>query len=462
MGRVMQQKIANAIRQYGLISEGETVVAGVSGGADSVALLIVLSELSAQLGFTVRAAHLNHGIRGQSAERDAAFVAQLCATRTIPLLTECVDVPRRAKERGETIEQAARILRYEFLERARTHFCADSIAVAHHMDDQAESILLHLTRGTGLSGLVGMLPRRGNLIRPMLKVRRNEIEQFLSDRGMSYCTDETNLELNSTRNRLRLDVIPYIEANINPRIVESLCATGELTCQDEQYLMQQSIDALDKASLNGGFVRDKLIKLPMPILSRAIRLALAQAGAPVDIERSHVQQVVQLLSARTGTMLDLPRITAWTSYELIFFGHPPAHDNFCITLNMAGQTRTPNGIFTVDTLDGNTYERDPFTAYMDADNIAQALTVRTRLNGDRFYPIGAPGRRKLKDFFIDKKIPREMRELPLVCSDEVLFIPGFCVSELVKVTCATRHMLKVAYSPESNDTTASDYTINIK
>ena len=442
----MLDKVESAIRRYSLISEGDTVVAGVSGGADSVALLIVLLKLSERMGFEVRAAHLNHGIRGEAAIHDRDFVKDLCEFYGVPLYIEELDVPGAARAAGQTLEQAGRILRYDFLDRAKRHFDANSIAVAHHMDDQAESILLHLTRGSGLLGLVGMQPRRGDVIRPLLTVRRHEIEEYLAALETVYCTDETNFEREGTRNRIRLDIIPYIEKHINPGIVSTLCGMGELLYEDEQYLDAQSREALSKARRDNGYDREQLKALPHPILTRAIRIALKDAGALTDIERIHVDKVTELLYARTGARLHLPHVEAWISYDNICFGTEEAPEDYELPLELGKDTVTPRGTFFASSIEGNEYGRSRDTAYMDADRLPGGLTVRPRRQGDRFYPLGAPGRRKLKEFFIDKKVPREERTTPLICcGDEVLFVPGFGVSETVKVTADTQRMLKVEF-----------------
>jgi len=279
----VQERVAAFIREHGLIPRGGGVVAGVSGGADSVALLHILTSLAPSMGFTLYAAHLNHGIRGETANEDEDFVADLCEFYGVPLYRERTDIPGIAKRRGETLEQAGRIERYGFLERALRKFGADVVAVAHHMDDQAESVLLHLTRGSGLTGLVGMQPKRGNIIRPMLSLRRHEIERFVHDEGLAYHTDETNFDRIGTRNRIRLDMIPYIEEHINPAIVETLCSMSELLLRDEEYLVRQADIALEHAKRDVGYDRAMLKSLEPPILTRAIRAALANAGAKADI-----------------------------------------------------------------------------------------------------------------------------------------------------------------------------------
>lgn len=442
----MQTKAAEAIHTYGLIERGQTVVCGVSGGADSVALMYALLSLSPQMEFKVCAAHLNHGIRGQSAEHDEQFVRDLCEFYGVPLYCENKNIPALAKKQKLTLEQAGREERYAFLERARIHFNADLIAVAHHMDDQAESVLLHMTRGSGLSGLTGMQPKRGRIIRPLLFVRRGEIEDYLSREGLAYCIDETNLEPEGTRNRIRLDILPYIENHINPAIVPTLCSMAELLLRDEQYLLTKAEQALKECRRDSGYDRRTLSKLPLPILTRAIRIALKDAGAEADIERVHVEKVIAFLKARTGAKLHLPFVEAWTSYDIIQFGVTEELPEFSVKLNVPGDTVTPLGTFVSEIVDGGGFLKDTSIACMDFNKLdSEALTVRTRKDGDRFYPVNSPGRRKLKQYFIDKKIPRDKRNIPLICSEEVLFVPGHAISETVKVDESTVKTLRVKF-----------------
>ena len=442
----MQHKAQEAIKTYGLIERGHTVVCGVSGGADSVALLTSLLSLSGAMEFKVCAAHLNHGIRGESADHDEQFVRDLCDFYGVPFYFERADIPALAKANKQTVEQAGREERYAFLERARAHFNADLIAVAHHMDDQAESVLLHMTRGSGLTGLTGMQPRRDKIIRPLLFVRRDEIEEYLSREGLAYCIDETNLEPEGTRNRIRLDILPYIEKHINPAIVPTLCSMAELLLRDEKYLSAQASEALAACRREDGYDRRALQKLPLPILTRAIRIALKNAGAEADIERVHVEKVIDFLKARTGARLHLPFVEAWTSYDLIQFGVTEEFADFCVPLQIPGETVTPLGTFVAEYFEGGGYVKDKSVACMDASKLdPSALVARTRKSGDRFYPVNSPGRRKLKEYFIDKKVPRNKRNLPLICADEVLFVPGHAVSETVKVEPSTQETLRVTF-----------------
>lgn len=441
------EKVGAYIDAHALIPSGARVLVGLSGGADSTALLRVLSALAPSGGFSVCAAHFNHQIRPGAAEADEEFSRELSLKLHVPFLAGRADVVGLAKAHSHTLEQEARLLRYGFLARAKLELGCDLIAVAHHMDDQAESILMHLSRGTGLAGLTGMRPKRDDLIRPLLAVRRSEIEAYLSENGFPYCTDETNLVASGTRNRFRLDVIPYIEKHVNPALVPSLCSAAELLLRDEDYLASEAEAALESARREGGYDREALARLPMPIKTRAIRRALSLVGAVVDIEREHVEKVSALLEGETGARLDLHGASVWISYGLVCFGaYPENLDCYELPLAIPGDTAVPGGRFSARFIEGAAFTADPMTAYFDLDLLPRALTVRQRRPGDRFRPLGAPGGRKLKEFFIDKKVPRESRSTPLIASgSEILFVPGFSISESVKVTDGTGRTLAVAY-----------------
>lgn len=436
----------NTILTHGLIPAGERVLVGVSGGADSVALLLVLSDLRETLGFELCAAHLNHGIRGAEADEDQAYVRELCRSMALPLYEERLDIPSIARAQGKTLEQAAREQRYAFFDRAMAELGAGRIAVAHHMEDQAESIMLHLIRGSGLKGLTGMKYQRDSIIRPLLDTHRSQVEGYLGERGIAYRTDSTNLDRDASRNRLRLDVLPYIAEHINPAITDSLCSMAGLLDEDEAYLAREAARALDAAATPGGYDRAALMELPRPIQSRAVRMAIERAGVHSDIDRVHVEKVMELLKARTGASLDLPHIAAWVSYGNICFGsRPDEKAQYEHPFVFPGETSAGDGFFFSDIPEGGII-KDNLVGFMDVDRLPPDAVVRTRRPGDTFFPCGAPGAKKLKAVFIDRKIPREQREQPGIFSgNEALFIPGLGVSDRVKVTADTGNIIRVRY-----------------
>ena len=444
----LESKVKNAIDKYGLINKNERVLVGLSGGADSVALLHVLLKIAPEMGFELCAAHLNHGIRGAEAYHDQRFVEELCKGLGVPLVCEELDIPGIARLEGKTLEQAAREKRYEFFHRAAKELGADKIAVAHHMDDQAESIMLHLIRGSGLKGLMGMEPAYGNIIRPLLWARRREIEEYAADNGLKYCTDSTNLERDASRNRIRLDLIPYIQDNLNPCFVEGLCSMGELLRQDEEYLDGLARDALREARTQEGYDRARLAALPLPLKSRAIRIAAFEAGATADVERRHIERIMDMLTAKTGAHADIPHISAWVSYGSICFGIRQSANEVDVPFNIEGETRFAGGFFFAEAVEGGIIKNNT-VAYIDRDKLPAGLRVRTRRDGDRFQLIGSGGGKKLKDFFIDRKVPRDQRNMPILFSgSDALFIPGYGISDKVKVEENTKRVLRVTYVAE--------------
>jgi len=449
----MQNQVRTALLQCS-VTRDQTVLAGVSGGADSLALLHILNELKQQGCIrAVIAAHLNHGIRGREAEEDAEYTKMLCGQWNIPLYLERVDVKKIAAERGQTLEEAARHVRYAFLRRVKAECGAACIAVAHHRDDQAETILLHLLRGAGLNGLSGMRMHSGDIIRPLLCVTRKQIEDYLCEHNIPFCTDSTNLIADGTRNKVRLELLPLLKREYNPAIVDGLCRMADLIQKDEAYLVEQAKIELEQAALARGYSIQKLIALPPPIQTRALRLIAQRAGIEADVDQNCVMRMSALLRSGTGARTPLPNgLWAVVSYDALCVERPETCEPFCIALNIQGETKTPLGVFRAQFVDR--YEKDTggMNAYFDFHALPKALVVRQRRDGDRFHPLGASGGKKLKDYFIDKKIPRSERGVPLICSEEsVLFVPGGTIADAVKVTQQTTCILRVTYMPNNTN-----------
>jgi tRNA(Ile)-lysidine synthase len=424
----------------------DKVLVAFSGGADSTALLLSMRELLEQgrIG-GLFAAHLNHGIRGAAAERDMRFCESLCAELGVPIAVESADVPSLARERGESIEQAARDVRYAFLERARQSFGADAIATAHHLDDQAETVLLHLMRGSGLTGLCGMQPRNGAIVRPMLGVSRAQILAYLGERRAAYCEDETNAENGPLRNRIRNELVPLLKT-FNPNVARALNATASLVSQDEAYLALLAREAEHGCSMGDGLDRSKLHALPAPLKSRIVysRLMSLNGGAA----QPDIRRVLALCKARTGTRIELPGgVSAWTDAGALYIGAYPGSAEYEMPFISDGETATPRGVFVCEHVDGWQKPESGSEAFLDLDALPEGLVVRSRRNGDRFFPLGAPGERKLSDVLTDKKIPKERRDLPLLCAgDTVYYAAGLTVSERAKVTPDTREILHITFN----------------
>ena len=303
--------VDRSLRATGMPPRSSTVVVGLSGGADSVALLDALASLRRRRGFRVVAAHLDHGLRAGSAD-DAAFCAELCRALDVPLRVGRADVRgRAARERGG-LEQAARRERYAFLRRAREEESAFAIAVAHTRDDQAETLLLRLLRGAGATGLAGMRPRTADVVRPLLAVSRDEVLAYLRERGLAWREDPSNADLAPRRNRVRHELIPYLEERFNPGVRASLARTASVLAEEAAHLRGEA-EALVAATAreeDGALVlrRSALAEAPTAIARTAIRQALVRAGGLARVGAVHVEGVLRLARAKapSGRRLPLP------------------------------------------------------------------------------------------------------------------------------------------------------------
>jgi tRNA(Ile)-lysidine synthase len=285
------------------------VVLGLSGGADSVALLDALVSLSGRRGFHVVAAHLDHGLRPGSTD-DASFCRALCERLGVPLRAASADVAARARRERGGLEQAARRERYAFLRRVREETGASVIAVAHTRDDQAETLLLRLLRGAGATGLGGMRPRSGDLVRPLLRVSRDEVLAHLRERGLAWREDPTNVDMRHTRNRIRHELLPYLEARFNPSLREGLSRTARILRDEADHLATEAEALLDEiARVDGDQVRldrHALARAPLAVARVAVRQALGRAGGLGRVGAVHVDRVLALARSKTASGRRLP------------------------------------------------------------------------------------------------------------------------------------------------------------
>ena len=426
------------------VRKSDRVLTGLSGGADSTALLLSLAELAREGEIAgVFAAHLNHGIRGGEAEEDQRFCEALCMGLGVPFYAGRADVPALAGAAGETLEQAARNARYAFLRRTAGEAGADCIAVAHHREDQAETLLMHLFRGSGLPGLTGMRSRSGDLIRPLLTVSRAQIEAYLAERSQPYRTDSTNGDPAYTRNRIRA-ALQELGLTKNGG-TERLCQAAALLQRDEDYLEGLSREAEQSVFTGDGLDRTSLAALPEPIRGRILRRAVLRLGP--DVTGADIRRLNELLSARTGTRIELRKgMSAWVDGQCLYLGEYPEAARFEIPFVREGITEFPGGRLESAAAAVFLKPADGSTAYLDGEKLPEGLVVRTRRNGDRFHPLGAPGDRKLSDYMTDRKIPLTERDMPLLAAGErVYYVAGYTVAEEARVTEHTKQMVRIAY-----------------
>ncbi len=403
-------------RLKGLVSPEQTVICAVSGGADSVAMLHILLSVSRELDLRIEAAHFNHRLRGAESDRDEAFVRSLCEKWNIPLHLGSADVAARAEQTGESIEEAARKLRYAFFESLNK-----TVATAHTADDNLETVLLNLLRGTSLKGLCGIPEKRGSIIRPMLGVTRAEIECYLEQNELSHVEDSTNAENDCVRNRLRHQVVPLLKEE-NPSLSESILRMSALLSQDEAYLQGLADEALLRAKDESGYRCCELVQLPEALRTRAVRTMLSSIHVP-KLSASHIHAVDRLLfSADPSAAVSLPGgFLAAREYDRLLVQPETAPDSFQpVQLPLNGSVRIPELSLLVQTQFIEKYDPgekyfSTFLCRYDMIDKIKSLQIRPRATSDC---ITLPaGKRSLKKLFIDRKIPLSRRALIPVITD---------------------------------------------
>ncbi len=457
----MKEQVLDYIRRYQMIEKGDHVITGVSGGADSVCLLFVLVLLQDELDLKLTAVHVDHQLRGEKAREDAAFTEQLCKKWKVAYRQYSYPVGDIAAKRGISVEEAGRQVRYECFETVRAASHGDKIAVAHNEDDQAETVLMNLVRGSGLKGLGGIPPVRERIVRPLLGTKRSQIEAFLAEQGIAYRTDQTNFEDDYTRNKLRLHVLPYLKKEINNQVVTHISESSEIIQQADAYIWKEAEKA-DAAHVcdtgKGRLLNQSLQTGEAEIIQNYVILKELRgvAGTQRDLTAVHIRAVSGLFDKQTGRKVTLPYgITAERTYEGIEIRkeqQAPECDAGVLALPVPpeGSVCVPgsNTVLTtcVEKRGGSEIiPENEYTKWFDYDIIKGDLQLRTRLPGDYFMLNKDGGRKKLKLFFRDQKIPREKRGQMLLLAEgsHVLWIPGYRISAYYKVTEQTENILKV-------------------
>ena len=503
--RRFRQKVLGFMRNKHMTDRGDGVLAAVSGGADSVCLLLLLNGMAAELGIRVFAFHMNHGIRGEEADRDEQFVGELCKQLEIPLTVAHEKVETYAEEHGLSGEEAGRILRYRHLEETAERYQCAKIAVAHHEDDDAETVLLNLFRGSGLAGLSGIRPVRGKIIRPLLCVSRKEIEEYLKEQGFSWCEDSTNRENDYTRNKIRNELLPWVKENINSRAAEHILAVSELAAQADVYfemeaeiILEESCskrreEAKQPTSQNAGEadgkesgtgqdsnVAENAMKMYTKISTNLFdsqpeilktyiirRMVLNAAGKAKDITERHIRAVMKLTGPGGGYSVNLPYgLQAVRGYETLKIVQVQERRS-AVESSDPGQKWKNEGSFEKEIrlrtdldetfrvgpasirLHAIPRKKEPeipknqYTKWFDYDKINVGLSIRYRKNGD-YLTLSGGGKKKLRRFMIDEKIPEDERDrIPVLADgDHVLWVIGYRISDYYKITDETEHILE--------------------
>lgn len=471
----MYQTVKEYIKTNHMIEKGDSVIVGVSGGADSLCLLYLLLEYQKEISFSLHVVHVHHGIRGEEADRDQAFVEQICREEKLPYTVRHYKVRELAKKWSLSEEEAGRKVRYECFRQYKEEVLANKIAVAHTMSDQAETILHHMFRGSGLKGMTGIQPVREDIIRPLLCCNRKEIEQYLMARRKTYCNDSTNQETNYTRNKIRLQILPQIEREINAGAQKHIVNMGEQLSEIEAYLEKVTEEKAEKLEhWNDGICEWKQAEFNREdkvIQTRLIRrVCKRQAGNLKDITRVHIEMILQLFEKTVGAKCHLPyELCAWRTYQGV-----------CIATEQKLQEMTGGGQQTKQLesvelefpladeekelsflFDGKKVnvrikreekakknikiEEKIYTKWLNYDRIKSNLLLRTRKPGDYLVINSSGGRKKLKDYFIDEKIPQHKRDKVLLLADgsQIVWVVGWRISEAYKICEDTRQILKI-------------------
>ncbi len=452
--------VRGTIRKYGLLTSGDKVVVGVSGGPDSVALIHILNLLREERDISLIVAHFNHGLRGDESDRDATFVKSLAEILELPYKLEKGDVSSYKNQTKLSMEEASRILRYRFLEATLEEEGAQRIALGHTADDQAEEVLMRILRGSGKLGLCGIPPVRNNIfIRPLIEVSRAQIERFLERRGLSYVIDSSNVDQRYLRNKVRLNLIPFLEKTYVPGLRQNLVKLSSILREEEDYLQAVVAQEFSKISKYHGpnkVIIDgaQFLDVHKALLPRLIRKAIeAINGNLRGIGFKHILAVLKLSSQQhPSKMLNLPGglivRRAYTDIIIEKEMEEPIQFSYPVLGLVPVSIKEVNKIISFKVMEynkGTHIEMDENVACLDYDRLSFPLSIRNISPGDRFRPLGMKGFRKVKDFFIDYKVPKNVRKsIPiLVGGNQIAWIAGLRIDDRVKITEATKKVLRV-------------------
>ena len=460
----MRKQVFDYIEKHDMIREGDTVIAGVSGGADSVCLLRLLADYAGKVSIMLRVVHVEHGIRGQEALDDMAFVQKLCEKLNVPCTVYHYQVPKLAKEQGVSEEEAGRWARYQAFGREREKIDGRvKIAVAHNRNDKAETMLWNLIRGSGMTGLSGIAPVRGDVIRPLLGQERPAIEQYLARIHQDYRTDSTNLTEDYTRNKIRHAILPVME-QINKQAVKNIDHACDRISQAQEYLrgvvayefrriVQVKKDCLcieiAKLDQTETYIKNEIV----------LKVLYQCAGSRKDIGKVHVDEVLSLMTKESGKQVSLPYgMKAQKSYNMIIVKkdreQKQVPETFQVLISGAGKYNIPNREEVFEVFFENINEKNKkfvnpkqktYTKWFDYDKIKDGLVIRTRRSGDYFIMDEKGHRQSVKSFFINEKIPREQRDEILLLADgsHIVWMIGYRISFYYKICNDTKRVLKI-------------------
>lgn len=504
------EKVINYIRDNELISPGDTIVEGISGGADSVCLFLMLEEYKKEVDFNTVAVHVHHGIRKKTADKDQKFVEKLCASKGVELKSFRKDIPLICKITKESEEECGRRIRYEIFDDVCKLYDNAKIAVAHHMNDQAETVIFRIIRGSGIKGLTGMEAKRDNIIRPLLCLKREEIEQYLDEIGQDYRIDETNSTLEYSRNYIRKKIMPKFES-MRQNAVEHINALSGEAADINDYMEKKAKELLDEASkeadskyttkgLTQKYKADVLSQAEPILLKFAVRALITQAGVSIkDVTRSHVDSLCEMITKPKSGEIHLPKGTTVVKESGIVYIKPkegyngeireivnatPAEPvmpvsalnpentddspvskaaqvthqfNFYYPITGEGTYMLPDGSTVtcrmLNEFDMASVPEDTYTKWLDYAKMSDDLCLRTRKSGDYLVINKRGNEGNLKNYMINEKIPKSERDhIPLLAGgSKIYWVLGHRISEDVKVTEETSRVVEFVYKRANAD-----------
>ena len=489
----IEKKVKDFIEQYKMVNDQDKIIIGVSGGADSVCLLFALKKLRDELGFDFNVVHVNHGLRGESADRDEEFVKECCEKLDVPCYTFRVNVKDVARREKLSIEEAGRNLRRQIFEKVMKETGSNKIALAHHQNDNAETLLMNLVRGSGIRGVSGIKPVSGHYIRPLLCLTRGEIEEFLEEEEISFCVDETNEEVHFIRNRIRNVVVPNLE-KVNSKAIIHMNETMNHLREIERFMEMKTEEVfsqvvhvrdssthrrnnqkgqgIEKVESSGCYIQEKgFITQPLVIQKAIIKKVMERVSREKkDISRVHVEQVLELFNKQVGKQIHLPYgLMGIRNYQEVLI--VPKEDVLTgnkfsilkekkeVEIKIPGITKIPAYNIAIECRwipqeECNFYQpsHSVYTKAIDYDIIKNGLFLRTREEGDRITVDRQGSRQKLKSYFINEKIIQSKRDnIPLlVDGKEVVWVIGYRMNMEYQISSDTKKILEIKVNHTKN------------
>jgi tRNA(Ile)-lysidine synthase len=443
----IENKIGRVIVKWNMLPKSCTVVVGLSGGADSMALTHFLLKYAQANHIHIVAAHINHGLRGEEADRDEHFVAEWCEKNGVELKVLHTDIRARAAERSQGLEECGRSVRYEFFR----NLCPQNgkIATAHTLSDSAETVLFNLTAGAGTRGLRGIAPVRGNIIRPLIGITRAEVEAYCKFYGLSYVTDSSNLTDHYARNKIRHSVIPVLK-EINPAFEANVLSMTEHLREDEAFFEEKARAGLAAAKCRGGYRLSKLNAMPRPVLMRAIAIAAGEV-AKARLESRHLFAVEEIIRRSGGSVTVAGGIQFTVQGNTVFITKNEPDAQWSIPLNPDGTILPDGRVLKVKKLCRKEYEERCeihnllFNNLINYDTILNITSVRNRRSGDSFRPVGRGVTKSLKKLFNEAKLEPMLRSKAVMLErgGTILWIEGFGASQDACVTNNTQNIAEI-------------------